>query len=61
MKYSELHRIIKKAGWKVVRQNGTSHVIYSKEGFEDVSVPYHGSKEIGTGLASKIMKVMKLK
>jgi predicted RNA binding protein YcfA (HicA-like mRNA interferase family) len=61
MKYSELLRIIKKAGWKVVRQNGTSHVIYSKEEFEDVSVPYHGSEEIGIGLANKIMKVMKLK
>lgn len=61
MKYSELHRLIKKAGWNEVRHHGTSHVIYSKEGFEDVSVPFHGSKEVGTGLANKIMKAMKLK
>jgi predicted RNA binding protein YcfA (HicA-like mRNA interferase family) len=35
--------------------------IYSKEGFEYVSVPYHGSKEVGTGLENKIMKAMELK
>lgn len=56
MKYSELHRLIRRCGWTVERQCG-SHVIYTKDG-RTYPVPYHGSKEIKSGLAVKIKKEM---
>lgn len=64
MKYSELHRLIKKAGWKYIRATG-SHYFYKRtdsNGKEELSppVPYHGSKEIGKGLEKKIKKEMGL-
>ncbi len=56
MKSSELLRILKQDGWFEKRQKG-SHAIMvhpTKEGF--LVVPKHGSAEVGTGLASKILK-----
>jgi mRNA interferase HicA len=58
MKSSELHRKIQKNGWKLIRVTG-SHYIYEKNG-KVIPVPYHGAKEMGTGLAKKIMKEMGL-
>ncbi|MCD8042670.1 MAG: type II toxin-antitoxin system HicA family toxin [Tannerellaceae bacterium] len=59
MKSSELHRLIKRNGWIVIRQTG-SHVIYEKDGII-VSVPYHGAKEVGTGIANRFIRLMGLK
>lgn len=59
MKSSELHQLIRKNGWSVVRQRG-SHVIYEKDG-KMVSVPFHGSKEMGTGIVRKFIREMGLK
>lgn len=59
MKSSELHRRIRKNGWKHIRTEG-SHYIYEKNGFA-YPVPFHGSKEIGKGLANAIMKDMGIK
>jgi predicted RNA binding protein YcfA (HicA-like mRNA interferase family) len=56
VKYSELIRILKKDGWIVIRQSG-SHLIMKhplKKG--QINCPNHGSKEIGKGLAIKILK-----
>jgi mRNA interferase HicA len=56
VKYNELIRILQKDGWFVIRQTG-SHLIMkhsSKSG--QVNCPNHGSKEIGKGLAIKILK-----
>jgi mRNA interferase HicA len=58
VKSSELHRMVKKAGWQHIRTEG-SHYIYSKDG-KNYPVPYHGAKEVGKGLASKIIKEMGL-
>jgi mRNA interferase HicA len=58
MKYSELHRRVKKAGWAHIRTEG-SHYIYSKDG-KNYPVPFHGSKEVGRGLVAKIIKEMGL-
>lgn len=60
MKYSEFHRLIKKQGWRELYQDGTSHIIYEKDGVK-VPVPFHGAKEIGKGLVQKIKKQMGLK
>ena len=58
MKSRELHRLIRDAGWEVLRQNG-SHIIYRKDGMTMV-VPYHGAKEVRPGLAAKIEHTIKL-
>jgi len=59
LKYSELHRLIRKKGWVHIRTRG-SHYIYEKEGYR-YPVPYHGSKEVRKGLEMKIKKEMGLK
>jgi len=60
MKSSELLRILKRHGWYVVRQKG-SHLIMRKEGrSEQLTVPSHGSNEVGKGLQHSIMKRAKI-
>ncbi|MDH3608318.1 MAG: type II toxin-antitoxin system HicA family toxin [Gammaproteobacteria bacterium] len=57
MKFNELHRLIKKNGWVIIRSG--KHVIYEKEG-RRYPVPHHSSKEVGKGLEKKIKKEMRL-
>lgn len=59
MKSSQLHRKVKKGGWKHVRTKG-SHDIYEKDG-RTYPVPFHGAKEVGKGLENKIVKEMGLR
>ena len=59
MKYDEFHRLVRANGWTVLRQLGTSHVIY-KKGNRTYPVPYHREKEVGKGLERKMRKDMKL-
>jgi mRNA interferase HicA len=59
MKSTELHRKVKRNGWRFVKAEG-SHYFYEKNG-RYYSVPFHGSKEVGTGIAKKIIKAMELK
>jgi len=59
MKSSELHRRIRKNGWRYMKAEG-SHYIYEKNG-QIYPVPFHGTKEIPEGLRKKIMKQMELK
>ena len=59
MKSSELHRLIKKNGWKLLRVKG-SHYIYEKNG-KTYPAPYHGSGEVGKGIEKIIKKEMNLK
>jgi mRNA interferase HicA len=54
VKYRELHKRVKKAGWKYLNAEG-SHYIYEKEG-KRYPVPFHGSKEVPTGTLRKIEK-----
>ena len=56
MKSSELLRILKQDGWIEKRQKG-SHIVMVhpvKTGF--LIMAKHGSAEVGTGLAKKILK-----
>jgi mRNA interferase HicA len=56
MKYNELFRLLKKDGWEEVRQTG-SHVIMKHPTKPNmVPVPYHGNKEVKTGLLRSILK-----
>ena len=58
MKSSEFHRLVQINGWKEIRQAG-SHIIYEKNG-KQITVPYHGSKEMKKGLVMKLKKGMGL-
>ncbi len=58
MKSSELHRRIRKNGWVHVRTEG-SHYLYQKNG-RIYPVPFHGAKEMGSGIEKKIIKEMGL-
>ncbi|MEN6618193.1 MAG: type II toxin-antitoxin system HicA family toxin [Rikenellaceae bacterium] len=59
MKYSEIHKLIKKNGWKYVSASG-SHYFYEKNGIKSPPIPFHGTKEMGEGLRKKIIKEMGL-
>lgn len=58
MKSRELHQLILKNDWILLRSSG-SHYIYQK-GKRRYPVPYHGSKEVGKGIELKIRKEMNL-
>lgn len=60
MKSSEFIREIKRKGWVYLRPGKGSHEMYVKDEIQ-VSVPNHGSKELGKGLEMKLRKVMGLK
>ena len=59
MKSTELHHLIRANGWEPIRQTG-SHIVYEKDVVR-VSVPYHGSKEMGKGITLKFIRIMGLK
>jgi mRNA interferase HicA len=59
MKSSELHRKIKRNGWNYIKAEG-SYYIYEKNG-KYYPVPFHGAKEMGTGIVRKIIKDMELR
>ncbi|WP_183560646.1 type II toxin-antitoxin system HicA family toxin [Mucilaginibacter sp. SP1R1] len=61
MKSSELLRLIKKAGWVEVRQTGSHIVLRHPDHKDNLILPNHGAKEVGTGLANKLLKQAGLK
>lgn len=60
MKVSEIVRLMKKHGC-IIKRHGAEHDIWINPitGGE-ASVPRHGSKELPTGTANKILKCLKL-
>lgn len=61
MKSSELLRKLQRAGWVVDRQTG-SHMMMTHPTLPgQLVVPNHGSQEVGTGLANKLLKAAGLK
>lgn len=61
MKYTELHRLFQKKGYKFDHAEGSHYFYKNKDGKLTESVPYHGAKEIGVGLATKLIKKYGLK
>jgi mRNA interferase HicA len=59
MKSSELHRLIRRNGWRFIKAEG-SHYLYEKHGYF-YPVPFHRAKEMGKGITQKIIREMKLK
>jgi len=61
MKFSELVRILEKAGFELVKEKGSVRY-YSKTGCDRlIRVDYHGSREVPTGTCHAILKAAGLK
>ena len=58
MKDKDLLKLLKQNGWKLVRINGSHHILQKGEQIE--VVPVHG-KDVPTGLLNKILKRRGLK
>ena len=56
MKSSELLKEFKKAGWYEDRLSGSHKIMRHPDRSDSISLPFHGSKEVGTGLAKKLLK-----
>jgi len=56
VKFSELIRLLERAGFRVVREKGSIRY-YSKTGVDRlIRVDYHGSKEVPSGTCRSILK-----
>ena len=61
MKCSELLRILITDGWFVVFQRGSHIKLKHDRKKATIIFPDHGSREVGKGLASKILKAAGIK
>lgn len=61
MKSSELFKRLQKAGWEESRQTGSHKIMKHPLNNKTISVPWHGSKEVPTGTANKLLKLAGLK
>jgi len=60
--WAQLQRKLKKAGFRLERQAGGSHQIWVQDRTgKRMVIAVHTSKEIGTGLAQKILKEVGIK
>jgi predicted RNA binding protein YcfA (HicA-like mRNA interferase family) len=61
MEARELIQLLTKAGWEEVSQKG-SHRVFKHPDFDNnLSVPDHGARDLGTGLLHRLMKQAGLK
>lgn len=58
MRDKELLKLLKKNGWRLIRINGSYHIL--QKGEQTMTVPIHG-KDVPVGLLSKILKETGLK
>ena len=56
MKSSELFRILKREGWKIVSSKGSHLKMAHREKGGIIIFPYHGSKEMNKGIEKRIKK-----
>jgi predicted RNA binding protein YcfA (HicA-like mRNA interferase family) len=61
MKYNELFRLLKKNGWIEIRQKGSHVILEHPIKQEQLTVPYHASKEVKKGLLTAILKQADIK
>lgn len=59
MNGKELIRLLEQNGWKLNRIHGSHHVMI--KGGQTEIIPVHGSREVGKGLAERILKRTGLK
>ena len=53
MRDKELLKLLKKNGWRLIRINGSHHVL--QRGEQTITVPIHG-KDVPIGLLNRILK-----
>ena len=58
MRDKEILKLLKKNGWRLIRINGSHHIL--QKGEQTMTVPIHG-KDVPVGLLSKILKETGLK
>ena len=56
MKYNALFKLLKKHGWREVRQKGSHVILQHPEKEGRITVPYHTSNEVKKGLLKSILK-----
>ena len=56
MKSSELVRMLKKDGWFVERQSGSHLIMLHPKKVNQLTVPFHASKEMKKGTLNSILK-----
>ena len=61
MRYNELFRLLKKNGWVELRQKGSHIILGHPQKKEQLTVPYHTSKEVKKGLLTAILKQAHIK
>ena len=61
VKYNELFRLLKKDGWYIVRQKGSHVILQHREKKGQLTVPFHGSKEVKKGLLNAILNQADIK
>lgn len=61
MKSSELYKRFQKGGWQEVRQSGSHKIMKHPLKETIISLPWHGSKEVPSGTANKLLKQAGLK
>lgn len=55
----ELVRLLEKNGWALDRIKGSHHILF--KGNKTISVPVHGSKDLGKGILNKLLQEGELK
>ena len=61
VKYNELFRLLLKDGWFIVRQKGSHVILQHKEKKGQLTVPFHGSKEVKKGPLNSILNKADIK
>ncbi len=56
-KGKDLVKEFEKDGWQLDRVSGSHHMM--KKGAQTVSIPVHGSKDLGKGLEKKLRKFLR--
>jgi predicted RNA binding protein YcfA (HicA-like mRNA interferase family) len=60
MKYREVRKLFRKAGWEAIRQNG-SHEVWRSEGGETAIIAGSNSDDVSKGLLHVYLKQLGLK
>lgn len=61
LKYSALFKLLKKKGWFEVRKKGSHVIMRCPVKSEQLTVPFHSSKEVKKGLLTAMLKQAKIK
>lgn len=57
MNAKQLVKLMEEKGWHFAREGKGSHMIYKHRDYSyPISVPFHGSKDLGKGMLRKILK-----